>query len=321
MKHSHVLLRTILLSAAALFSVSANAAESVPDKPVRIIVPWAAGTGTDINARTVAQQITEATGQPAIVENRPGANGIIGSSTVLQEPADGLTLLATSNAHVANPFIMKNVPYDGLHDFTPVGGTRKLPALLVASPGLGVKTLADLTKLAKEKPGQISYGSGTTSALVSMELYQQMAGIKLNQVPYKSATLALNDLIGGHIDVMLIDVVNSIAHIRDGKIVPLAATAKDRLRVLPDLPTIAESGYPDYEIVLWTGMWVRAGTSPERVAFFNRMINLAAAAERESVESTGAEVFITTPDEFKRFVNADVAFWKHATQVANIHPQ
>ena len=313
-------LRLGLLAAAQALSL-ACAAESVPDKPVRVIVPWAAGTGTDINARNVAQQISGATGHPAIVENRPGANGVIGSAEVLRLPADGTVLLATSNAHVANPYLMKSVPYDAMRDFIPVGGTRKLPALLIARPGLGVKSLAELTALARRNPGKLSYGAGTSSAQIGMALYQQRSQTNLIQVPYKSATGALNDLIAGHIDVMLIDVVNSIGHIREGKVVPLAATGKERIKALPDLPTVAESGYPGYQMTLWTGMWVKAGTPPERVAFLNRMINQAANAERKAVEATGAETFTTTPEEFARFVASEIGFWREATRLANIVPE
>jgi tripartite-type tricarboxylate transporter receptor subunit TctC len=215
---------------------------------------------------------------------------------------------------------MKNLPYDALNDFVPVAGTRKLPGLLIASPRLGIKNLAELTALAKRNPGKISFAAGTSSGRIGMEIYQQMASIRLLHIPYKSNTPALNDLLGGHVDVMLADIVNSLPYIKAGRVVPLAAAAKTRFKILPDLPTVAESGLVGYDVQPWTGLWVRKGTSPEAIAFLNKFANRASMAEREQVEASGAEPFITTPEEFARHIENEVAVWKRAVVAAKITP-
>ncbi len=318
---NHLLRRALLLVLATCTLPAFAQANAYPSKPVRIVVPWAAGTGTDLNARAIAQQITATSGQTAVVENRPGAVGSVGTGEVNRAPADGYTVLATSNAHIANLFLMKNLPYDPLQDFIPVSGTRKLPSLIVARPGLGVKSLAELTELAKRQPGKISFGAGTSAGRIGMELFQEMTGTKLLHVPYKGATAALTDLLGGHVDVMFIDIFNVLSRVKDGRVVALAATGKTRLKVLPDLMTAAEAGLPGYDVGSWSGLWVRKGTPPEAIAFLNRMAKKGAEAEKEQVETAGGEVFITTQPEFARYIESEAAMWKKITTNAKIVPE
>lgn len=310
-----------LLAASMLIGHAAANADNYPSKPLRIVVPWTAGTGTDLNARAIAQQITAETGQTVVVENKPGAGGVVGTGDVLRAAADGYTVLATSNAHIANLFLVKALPFDPQRDFVPVSGTRKLPSLIVARPGLNVKTLADLTELARRQPGKISFGAGTSAGRIGMELYQQMSGVKLLHVPYKSATAALTDLMGGHVDVMFVDAFNSLPKIREGRVVALAATGKNRLKVLPEVPTAAEAGLPGFDLASWSGLWVRRGAPPEAISFLNRMAARAAATERETVESSGGEVFVTSQEEFTRFIDAEHALWKRVTTAAKIVPE
>ncbi|MBB1604602.1 tripartite tricarboxylate transporter substrate binding protein [Variovorax sp. UMC13] len=319
--------RRLMLRVAAAGGLAASTATlparaaGYPSRPLRIVVPWAAGTGTDLNARAIAQQITADSRQVVVVDNKAGVGGSIGTAEVARLPADGYTVLATSNAHVANLFLIKNLPYDPLQDFVPVGSTRRLPSLLVARPGLGVSTIAQLTELARREPGKISFGAGTSAGRMGMELYQQMAGVKLLHVPYKSATAALNDLLGGHCDVMFVDIFNSLTQIRAGTLVPLAASGRTRLKVLPELPTVAESGLPGYEMTSWSGLWLRKGAPEAAVAYLNRMARKAAEAERESVEATGGEVFVDTQEAFARFVDAEVALWRRTAAAAKIVPE
>jgi tripartite-type tricarboxylate transporter receptor subunit TctC len=316
------MLRRLLPLIVAAFSLPALAqGGAYPGKTVRIIVPWTAGTGTDLNARAIAQQITAATGQTAVVDNKPGAGGIVGSAEVHRAPADGYTVLATSNAHVANSFLVKSLPFDPIQDFVPVSGTRKLPSLIVARPGLGVKNLAELTELAKRQPGKISFGAGTSAGRIGMELYQQRAGIQLLHVPYKSNTAVLADLMGGHVDVMLIDAFNVLPRVREGRVVALAATGKNRLKVMPELPTVAESGLAGFDVGSWSGLWVKKGTPPEVIAFLNRMASKAADAEREQVESNGGEVFATSQADFARYIETEEAMWKKTAAAAKIVPE
>jgi tripartite-type tricarboxylate transporter receptor subunit TctC len=308
------------LLSALLLLTDANAGD-YPSKLVRIVVPWTPGTGTDISARLIGQQITAATGQPVVVDNKAGAGGVVGTTEVVRAPADGYTVLATSNSHVTNMLLVKNLPYDPMNDFIPVGGTRKLPSLMIASPRLGVKNLEELTALAKSKPGKITYGAGNSGARIGMELYQQMAGVNLLHIPYKSATAALNDLLGGHIDVMYIDLVNGMARVKAGSVIPLAAGGKTRLKALPGLPTAAEQGLTGYDVTSWGGLWVRKGTPPEAIAFLNKFANKASAIEKESVEAIGGESFVTTPEEFSRHIDSEFALWKRTAAAANIVPE
>ena len=295
--------------------------DSYPSRSVRIIVPWAAGTGTDLNARAIAQQITAASGQTAVVENKPGSAGVVGSADVHRAPADGYTVLATSNSHVANVFLMKNLPFDPIQDFVPVSGTRVLPSLIVARAGLNIKSLQELTELAKRQPDKLSFGAATGTGRVGMEMYKELTGARLLYVPYKSNTAVLADLLGGHVDVMLVDIFNVHSLIKSGKVVPLAASGKTRLKILPEVPTVAESGLPGYDMRGWSGLWVRKGTPPEAIAFLNRMARRAAEVEKEQVENAGGEVFITSQPEFARIVETEAAVWKQATTAAKIVPE
>lgn len=309
-----------LLITACAFTGLAQAAD-YPSKSIRIMVPWSAGTGTDLNARVIAQKITDGTRQTAIVENRPGAGGIVGSGEVLRAPADGYTVLATSNAHIANLFLVKNLGFDPIKDFEPVSATRKMPSLIIARPGLNVKNLAELTALAKKNPGKISFGAGTSAGRIGMELYQEMTGTKLLHVPYKSATGALTDLMGGHVDVMFVDTFNAMPRLKEGKVVPLAAGSITRLKSLPDLPTADEQGLKGYEMASWSGLWVRKGTPPDVIAVLNKYAREAAQAERANVEAMGGEVFITSKEEFDRFIEAETALWSRLAKAANIVPE
>lgn len=311
-----------LAALTALPSASALA-QTFPAKPLRIIVPWGAGTATDTVARMLGQRVSEITQQPVVIENKPGAGGTIGSAEVARAPADGYTLLATSSAHVANQFLLRNIPYDALRDFTPVTPTLKVPLVLVANPSLGVKTVAELTQLARRSPGKLSFAAGSSGALVGMELYKQLAGLDIVHVPYKSNTQALADVMGGQVPVMISDLGLAHPQIKAGKVIGLAVTGTERAASVPELPTMAEAGVAGYELTGWGGLWAPAGTPPAVVARLNSLFaeGLDTAGVRDFVAKAGGEVFKLLPADFDRFQRADVERWRRVTQAARIQPE
>ena len=310
------------LSMAALGWGSAHAQE-FPTRPIRIIVPWAAGTATDTMARMLGQRIAEVTQQPVIIDNKPGAGGIIGSAEVARATADGYTLLATSNAHVANQFLIRNVPYDAQKDFTPITPTLKVPLVLVVHPGLGVRSVNDLSQLAKRQPGKLSFAAGSSGALVGMELYKQLAGLDIVHVPYKSNTQAIADVMSGQVPMMISDVGLAHPQIRAGKVIGLAVTSPERAPSLPELPTMIEAGVAGYELTGWGGIWAPAGTPAPVVSRLNALLGEALNNERvrEYAAKASGTLFKLSPQEFDRFQRADTERWRRVTTAARIQPE
>lgn len=313
----------LLPALAAVLGPSAAMAQTFPSRPIRIIVPWAAGTATDTVARLLGQRVAELTQQTVVVENKPGASGTIGSAEVARAAADGHTLLATSNAHVANQFLVRSIPYDALRDFAPIIPTLKVPLVLVANPKLGVRSVAELTQLARRTPGQLSFAAGSSGALVGMELYKQLAGLDIVHVPYKSNTQALADVIGGQVPVMISDVGLAYPQIKAGKVLGLAVTGTERAASVPELPTMAEAGVAGYELTGWGGIWAPAGTPAAVVSRLNALFAeaLDTAGVRDFVGRASGELFKLTAAEFDRFQRADVERWRRVTQAARIQPE
>jgi len=312
-----------VLPALAALSAAPAWAQAFPTRTIRIIVPWAAGTATDTVARLLAQRVSELTQQTVVVENKPGAGGTIGSAEVARAAADGHTLLATSNAHVANQFLVRSIPYDAIRDFTPVIPTLRVPLVLVVNPKLGVRTVAELTQLARRSPGQLSFAAGSSGALVGMELYKQLAGLDIVHVPYKSNTQALADVIGGQVPMMISDVGLAFPQIKAGKVIGLAVTGTERAASVPELPTMVEAGVTGYELTGWGGIWAPAGTPAAVVARLNALLaeGLDTAGVRDFVGKASGEVFKLSPGDFDRFQRADVERWRRVTQAARIQPE
>lgn len=260
-------------------------AEGYPSKPIRIVVPYPPGGFNDTLARTLGQKLTEAWKQPVIVDNRPGGGTTIGTGLAARAPADGHTLLIVSFAFAVNPSLYRELPYDSVKDFTPVILAAGTPNLLVANPALPVKSVQDLIGLAKSRPGGLNYasaGSGSSNHL-SMELFSSLAGVDLVHVPYKGSVPAVTDLIGGQVDVMFDNVPNVIQHVKAGKLRALAVSSKGRSAFLPDVPTVAESGVPGFDVSVWFGVVAPAGTPVPVVAKlnveFNRILGLPDVAQ------------------------------------------
>ncbi|MBI3067606.1 MAG: tripartite tricarboxylate transporter substrate binding protein [Betaproteobacteria bacterium] len=304
----------------AWLSGAAGAAQvQYPTKPIRLIVPFPPGGTTDVVARVIAQKLTENWSQQVVVDNRPGAGGIIGTELAAKAPADGYTLLLGSiTTHAVNPSLYKKLPFDPLRDFAPVSLAVSTPQVLVVHPSVAAKSVKELIALAKAKPGQLNYASaGTgTSPHLTFELFKSMAGVNLVHVPYKGTGPAITDLIGGQVQTMITGVVALYPHIKAGKLRALGATSAKRVAALPDVPTIAESGVPGFDVASWFGVFAPAGTPKPIVTRVNAEIVkiLAAPDLRQKLTAQGADPATNTPEQFAAYVKSELARWGKVVQ-------
>jgi tripartite-type tricarboxylate transporter receptor subunit TctC len=295
----------------ALSIVSSLAlAQGYPNKPVHVIVSFTAGSATDILARTYGQKLSEMWGQPVVVENKPGAGGTIGEAVVAKSPPDGYTLLVNSAAQAYNPSIYQNLSFDTVKDFVDVAALGGQPNVLVVAPSLGVKTLAELIALAKQKPGQLNFASaGTGSGThINGEKFKLAAGIDVVHVPYKGTPEALNDTIAGRVTYYFSPISAALQFVKEGKLVALAVSTSKRSSALPSVPTVAESGLPGFDYSLWVGLFAPAGTPPEVVDKVARDVRATAqsADVKERFATLGAEPMPMTPQEFTKFVQTEI---------------
>ena len=286
--------------------------EAYPSKPIRFVVPYPAGGPLDTVARLIGQRLTESTKQPVIVDNKPGAGGNIGADAVAKAPADGYTILMGAVAtHAINPTLYASIPYDPIRDFAPVTQVASTPNVLVVHPSIPASSVKEFIAYAKANPGKLNFGSGSTGSAghLAGELFKTMAGIDMTHVPYKGAAPAMQDLIGGQIQLMFDNLASSLAQVRAGKVKALAVTTAKRSALAPELPTIAESGLPGFDINTWFGIFVPAATPRETVerlhAEFTRA--LAAADVRERMLNLGAEPVGSTPGEFAAYIRSEAA--------------
>jgi tripartite-type tricarboxylate transporter receptor subunit TctC len=296
-----------------------------PSKPVRFIVPSSAGGGTDIVARAIAQKLSEALGQQFVVENKPGAGQMIGLEAAARAPADGHTLVMSASTLAINPVMYRKVPYDPVRDFAPITQAASLPNVLVVHPSLPVKSVAELIALAKREPGRIAYASAGigTSPQMSVELLKSLAGIDMLHVPYKGTGPGVVDLLAGQVGVMAPNVLTALPHIKAGRLRALAVTSARRSEVLPDVPTVAETGVAGYESVQWYGVLAPAGTPRDIVQRLHAEISRALHAKdvRERLAADGAEPVGSSPEEFAAFIRAEIAKWARVAKAAGIQPE
>jgi tripartite-type tricarboxylate transporter receptor subunit TctC len=301
-------------------------AQGYPSKPVRLVVPYAAGGGVDTVARALAQDLRDAMRQPVIVDNRPGANSLIGTEHVARSAADGYTLLVTLVSHYAMPFLAKNVPYDPVKDFTPITILGKAPQSLLVHPGLPVKSVADLIDYVKKHPGTVSFatsGAGTSQHLGG-ELLNVMAKLDMVHVPYKGGGPAMNDLLGGQVPVAMLLMSNALPHVRAGKIRILAVIESTRAKAAPEVPTVAEAGVPGFAVPdTWIGIMGPAGLSAEIVATINAELVrvVARPAARTRLEAAGFEVNVVQSAEFARSAVPTTEAYRRITTEARIKPE
>jgi tripartite-type tricarboxylate transporter receptor subunit TctC len=318
-------MRSALRFLAALLAALAGAAvaQPYPAKPIRVIVPFAPGGNVDITARLVAPGLTEALGQPVVIENKPGAGGTIGADAVAKAAPDGYTLLMGSNStfSVAPSLYPKN-PYNPLSDFAPVAMIASAPFVLVTNPGVAAKDARELVALAKASPGKLtmsSAGTGSSNHLVG-ELFQEISGARFTHVPYKGSGQALTDLMGGQVNLHFDQITSAASHIQAGKLKALMVTAPQRVPMLPDVPTAAEAGYPSFEATNVTGLIAPAGTPREVVEKLNAAVQkvIAQPAVRAKFAEIGAQTTGGTPDQFAAYIREDLAKWTRIVKEANV---
>jgi tripartite-type tricarboxylate transporter receptor subunit TctC len=316
-----------LTQAAALAAMAVFAApalgQAYPTKPIRIVAPSTPGDAPDVIARLVADKLSVALGQQVVVDNRPGAGGVVGSESVAKSAPDGYTLImGNAGSHGINAAVYSRLPYDIQRDFAPVSQVAIAPNVMVINPSLPVNSVTEFIAYAKSQPGKLSYASGGngSSAHMSMELFKSMAGIDVQHIPYKGSTPALTDLIGGQVAVFIGNMPPTVPHIKAGKLRALAVTTKTRSALMPELPTIADSGLPGFETVAWFGVLAPAGTPPEIVNRLSMEIGKIARSPemRERLVAMGAEPVGGTPEEFKAVIDRDIAKWKPLAQKVGI---
>ena len=313
------LLRLLFMALTALATVGAIPVADAqsppyPTRPIRLVVPFPAGGTTDILARSVAQKLTEAWGQPVVVDNRPGAAGNIGAELVAKSPADGYTLLmGTVGTHAINASLYAKMPYDHVKDFVPVILVAGVPNVLVVNPAVPANSVQELIVYAKANPGKLNFassGSGTSIHLAG-ELFKVSAGVQMTHIPYKGSSPALQDLIGGQVKLMFDNLPSALPQIKGGKLRALAVTSSTRAAVLPDVPTVAESGLPGFEASSWFGVLAPAGTPPAIVTRINAEVAkwLASPEARDKLLSQGANAVGGTPEDFARHIQVETAKW------------
>ena len=319
------ILSTIALAAATVLLPTFATAQAYPTKPIRIVVPFPPGGSTDLLARRIGEKLAAVWGQPVVVDNRAGAGGTLGADYVAKSAPDGYTLLmgVTGSNAIANALYPK-LPYDVVKDFAPVSLVVSSPLVLVRNPNFAPKTVQEVVAAAKAKPGSISYGSpgNGTSMHLTGEMFKLSAKVSMLHIPYRGSAGALSDLMGGQIDTMFGDFLVVWPQLESGKLQPIAVTSKTRHKMLPNVPTIAESGYPGFEALSWQGLFAPAATPPAIVEQLNREVNkaLASADIQEYFGSRGFTLGGSSATEFKAFVKVEADKWAKIVQASGAKP-
>jgi tripartite-type tricarboxylate transporter receptor subunit TctC len=310
---------------AALVALAPFAAwADFPDKPITFIVPFAAGSATDQLARALGNAVTAESKAAVVIDNKPGANAFIGAQMAARAPKDGYTVFITTNTtHAANEHLFKKLPYDPVKDFEPVTLLSKGGQILVVNNALPVGSVGDLVKLAKAKPGKLSFGYGSSSSRVAGELFKQMTGTYIVSIPYRSNPPAVTDLIGGQIDMMITDMATGLPQVKAGKVKALGVSTLKRTPLAPELPTISEAGVKGYEMTFWFAAYVPAGTPPAVVAKLNEIIGKAnkSATVSSFYAQNGFEALGGTPDDLRKFQSAESEKWRKIITSAGIEKE
>jgi len=315
----------LALTALSLAAFAGPAAAEFPEKPIRLVVPFASGTATDQLARALGQAMTQEIKHQVIVDNKPGGNGFIGANEAARAAPDGYTVFITTNTtHAAAEHLFKKLPYDPVKDFAPVTGLGKGGQIMVVNTQFPAKNVGEFIAMAKKEPGKITFGSGSSSSRVAGELFQQLADVKLLHVPYKSNTFAVTDLLGGQIDMMITDTSTGLPHVKSGKLRALGYSARTRSPLAPDVPTIEEAGVKGYDIGYWFAAYAPAKTPQPVVARLNELLSKAAkspAAKSAFFGQSGVEVFVTSPEELARFQAEETRKWGEIIRKAGIEKE
>jgi len=316
--------RDLVLAALAGTGIPAFGQSDRSEGPIRIVLPFGPGSGTDVYARMVAQQLGTALGVTTIIDNKPGANGILAAEAVARAKPDGNTLLFTTNTtHAANPHLVKDLRYDPVKDFAPISKMGNLTFFVLVPSASPARTLADLVDAARKAPNTVSYGAANSFGMVSGSKLGKTAGVEFLRVPYKSSPQIITDLLGGQIQFAFVDLAAAAPLVKAGKVRALAVLADSRFPSLGDVPTMAEAGYPGFNVVAWFGMFAPAGTPAPIVNRINR--ELVAVLRRPELREKGAdlgiEIFGSTPGELGDYVKSQIALWGQFTADAGLRPE
>ena len=312
-----------LALAGALLAGTAQA-QTYPTRNITMVLPFAAGSGTDTTTRLIAAEVGKALGQQLVVDNKPGANGMLAATHVARAAPDGYTLFVTTNTtHSANPSLMKQLTYDPVKDFTPIARTGNLPFMLVINPDVPAKSVQELTAYAKANPGKLTYASGSSAAIVMGATYARRAGLDMLHVPYKSSPPALTDVIGGRVSMMFIDIPTGLPLVNAGKLRGLAVTTKDRSALLPDMPSMQETGVPDFDITSWQGWFGPANLPKDVVTKVNAELRkvIENPEIKKQLGERGMDAFSGTPEDLAKFVNEQLVLWTRLIKEAGIEPE
>ena len=316
--------RRALLVAASVLTPLGAFALVFPTKPVTFVVPFAAGSATDQLARALGQSVTADTRQPVVIDNKAGASGMIAAQAVAKAPADGYSVLITTNTtHAANEHLYKKLSYDPVKDFAPVTGLGKGGQVLVVNASTPYKSVGELLAAAKKNPGKLSFGSGSSSSRMAGEMLKQLAGVDILHVPYKSNPLAITDLLGGQIDLMITDTSTGVPQVKAGKLRALGYSTQKRSAQLPDVPTLDEAGVKGYDMGYWFAAYVPANTPAPVVARLNELLAKAtrSPAAQAFYDTAGSEAWTTTSEELARFQAAETQKWGKVIKAAGIEAE
>ncbi len=312
------------LAAAPALPRPATAQGAWPDKPVRAIVAFPAGSGTDVTTRLLTEPIAAELGQPIVVDNRGGANGFIATEAVARARPDGYTFLFTANTtHGSNPALFRRLPYDPVNDFAPVALIGVGVLLVVVNNDLPVRSMQELAAYARANPGRLNFASGSASSRVAGEMFKSMANVDMVNVTYRSNPLGITDVIGGVAQVMFVDATTSAPHAREGRVRAIGVTSRERVSMLPDVPTVEEQGFPGYEMLSWNAVYAPAGTPAPIVLRMNRLINetMARPAIAERLTANGMVLRPGSPEDLANFQIAEIDKWKRLVTAAGIELQ
>lgn len=303
-------------------SLATAQAETYPNRQIRFIVSFPAGSATDQVARLVAPHVSKATGQSVVVENRGGASGFIASEAVAKSPPDGYTvLITTGTTHAANPSLFRKLPYDPVRDFAPVTSLNNNAFILVVAPAFPAANVQELAQITRNNPGKYSFASANAPSRIGGEMFKMMNNSNLLHVPYRGSPQALTDVLGGQVSMMWTDLRTGVPLVQGGKLRALAVTGKKRLSIAPNIPTMIEQGFPEYELANWVGAYLPARTPPEIVNRLNALMHAAVKADIAGHESTGGEVLLTSPEDFAKLQASDTAMWARVTKAAGMEPE
>ena len=319
-----VMVGALTVSAQVQAQTASTPSATYPTKPITLVIPFPAGAGTDSVGRIFAAELGKILGQSIVIENKPGGNATIGAQLVARAQPDGYTLFLTTNtSHSAAPWLMKNISYDPVRDFTPIARGGNLPFILVINPKLPIHSVKELIDYAKKNPGKLNYASGNSTGIVGGATLAARAGIDIVHVPYKGTPQAMTDIVGGQVDLMFVDVAAGMPFVKSGQMRALAVSTASRSAIVPDLPSMAEAGVPNFDLNSWNGYFGPAELPPEITSKINQAINKIVndPATKAKLAGLGFDAFSGTQQEFAAFVTQQLALWRGLIQDAGIKPE